>query len=169
LSLKIGIDIGNVLTQRDTDGRPFGEDYLSVGIYEGAFESVTKLVKLFGRENIFLVSKCSARNQESSRDWLIQKGFFKTTDVPHENVFFCETRHQKRGIAKTHQLNYFIDDRWTVLRHLDGLDSMKRMYLFNPFPKEKTQFENEYRGDKIMMVESWRQIMDDIERICFIK
>ena len=59
MNIKIGIDVGNVLTQRDTDGRPFGNDYLKVSAYEGAFEAVTKMVEWFGRTNVYLVSKCS--------------------------------------------------------------------------------------------------------------
>lgn len=164
MNIKIGIDIGNVLTQRDTDIRPFGEDYLNVSAYDGAFEAVEKLVEWFGRKNIFLVSKCSLRNQEISKAWLVHKDFFDITGVPPENLYFCEKRHQKRGIAEEHQLNYFVDDRWSVLRHLDNLDSIKELYLFNPFPSEKTQFESEYRGNKIIVVESWLQIIDDLDR-----
>lgn len=162
--LKIGIDIGNVLTQRDTDIHPFGEDYLNISAYEGAFESVKKLVEWFGRTNIFLVSKCSLSNQNISREWLIQKDFFTTTDVPLENLYFCEKRHQKRSIAEKHRLNYFIDDRWSVLRHLDDLDLINKLYLFNPFAAEKARFESEYTGDKTIIVESWSEIIDDINR-----
>ncbi len=169
MNSKIGIDIGNVLTQRDTDIRPFGDDYLDVPVHEGAFEAVAKLVEWFGKKNILLISKCSAPNEEKSRDWLVHKGFFTITGVLQENVFFCETRYQKRGIAEAHQLNCFVDDRWSVLRHLDNLNSINKLYLFNPFPDEKTQFESEYRGDKIMLIESWQQVMDDIDRIHFIK
>ena len=169
MNSKIGIDIGNVLTQRDTDILPFGDDYLDVPVHEGTFEAVAQLAKWFGKENVFLVSKCSAHNEEKSREWLVHKGFFTITGVLQENVFFCETRYQKRSITEAHQLNYFVDDRWSVLRHLDDLDSIKKLYLFNPFPHEKAQFESEYRGDKIMFVESWQQVMDDIDSIRLIK
>ncbi|MBI3162166.1 MAG: hypothetical protein HYZ23_06635 [Chloroflexi bacterium] len=162
MDVKIGIDIGNVLTQRDTDVAPFGKDYLNVPAYEGTFESVGKLVEWFGGTNIFLVSKCSMLNQRMSREWLFHRNFFKTTGVPFENLYFCEKRHQKRIIAEEHRLNYFIDDRWSVLRHLDDLDLMNKLYLFNPFPEEKSAFESEYTGEKILMVESWAEIIHHI-------
>ena len=76
MKLRVGIDIGNVLTQRDTDIIPFGDDYLDVPVHQGAFEAVAKLTESFGNENIFLVSKCSARNEEKSREWLVHKGLF---------------------------------------------------------------------------------------------
>jgi len=94
---------------------------------------------------------------------LIKKGFFIETEIPTGNLFFCEKRIQKRGIAEALQLNCFIDDRWSVLRHLDALESIKRLYLFNPFPTEKIQFESENRGEKILLVESWEQVLDSIE------
>lgn len=160
---KIGIDIGNVLTQRDTDMRPFGRDYLQVPAYPGAFEAVTELTNWFGKSNIFLVSKCSPRNQALSKDWLIQKGFFTSTGVPTENLFFCEKRIEKRGIADEVGLNYFIDDRWSVLQHMANLPLIERLFLFNPFPDEETRYENEYRGEKIIQIDSWEQILVHIK------
>lgn len=162
MNQRIGIDIGNVLTERDTDLRPFGKDYLNVSPCEGAFIAVSRLAKLFGNNNVFIISKCSLQNQVLSKDWLIKKGFFDITKVPTENLYFCERRIQKRDIAEKYHLNFFVDDRFSVLRHLEDLVSMKGLFLFNPFQEELDLFEREYNGKKIVVVETWQQVIDNI-------
>lgn len=160
---RIGIDIGNVLTKRDTDIRPFGEDYLNVQPCDGAFEAVATLAGIAGPSNIFIISKCSLENQKKSLEWLGYKEFFSLTGVRPEHVYFCLKRSDKRTIAKNLQLNYFVDDRWTVLTHLVTLDSIRKMYLFRPVPGEKEAFIKGYTGEQIMLVESWEQIVDDLK------
>ncbi len=158
---KIGIDIGNVLTQKDTDIHPFGEDYLRVRSCDGAFESVGILGELVGPSHIYIVSKCSRENQWKSLDWLKKTHFFALTGVPQEHVFFCLHRSDKRKIAKDLQLTHFIDDRWTVLRHLVTLDSIQGMYLFRPVHDEKESFMKNYTGKRIIIIDSWPQLVND--------
>jgi hypothetical protein len=160
---RIGIDIGNVLTKRDTDIRPFGEDYLNVQSCNGAFEAVATLAEIAGLSNIFIISKCSLENQKKSLEWLEYKEFFSLTGVRQEHVYFCLKRSDKRTIAENLLLNYFVDDRWTVLTHLVTLDSIRKMYLFRPVPAEKEAFIKGYTGEQIMLVESWEQIVDDLK------
>jgi hypothetical protein len=162
---RIGIDIGNVLTKRDTDIRPFGEDYLNVQPCDGAFEAVTILAEIAGPSNIFIISKCSLENQKKSLEWLEYKNFFSLTGVRQEHVYFCLKRSDKRTIAENLQLNYFVDDRWTVLTHLLTLDSIRKMYLFCPVPEEKEAFMKGYTGEQIMFVESWEEIVDDLKSL----
>ena len=160
---KIGIDIGNVLTERRHEGfKPFAQnDYLSVRPMDTAFCSVKRVAGILGRENIYLVSRCSEENQCKAREWLYSWSFFDATGVPEENVRFFLHRPEKKDIAEYLQLEYVIDDRWSVLSHLLQATSIQKMWLFDPFDAEREEFSR-YAGDRVTIAGSWHQIVEEI-------
>ena len=56
---KIGIDIGRVIIKEDTDnpGLFFSEKYLETSPVENSFKSIVNIIDMFGKENVYLVSK----------------------------------------------------------------------------------------------------------------
>ncbi len=79
----IGIDIGRVIISGDTDKAKqfFTDEYLKVRAIAGAFEGIQKIVQKYGRNNVFLVSKCGEIVQEKSLNWLQHHDFFHKTGV----------------------------------------------------------------------------------------
>lgn len=168
--MKVGIDIGNVLTTKDTDNpsAAFSNDpyqYLNAPQMEGAYDSVRELVEMFGTENVYLVSKCGKKMQEKSAKWLKYQRFYEITGVQEENVFFCFKRHEKTPICEQLGINVFIDDRYTVLEHMVGLEQMKALLLFKPNEKEYNIFLDDRKTNNIILVKNWSQVMDFIGKL----
>jgi len=134
--MKLGIDIGRVLIRPDPAG---GGDTSFIGgsletalgtpPYEGMFEAVPQLVRLFGGQ-VWLVSKARPKMQEKTRLWLIRHEFFERTGIAPGNLRFCLERPQKAEHCRELGLDFFIDDRLDVLEHLDGV--VRHRYLFGP-------------------------------------
>jgi hypothetical protein len=160
---RLGIDLGNVLTERRGEGfKPFADDaYRFVRPSDGAFQAVKSLVDILDENNVFIVSRCSIQAQDRARDWLDVWEFHDITGVPRDNVRFCLERPQKKLIAKELQLTHFIDDRWSVLIHLLDLHHIEKLYLFQPFPDEQSSFSRE-ELNRVQMVEEWTQIVSDL-------
>ncbi len=102
-TLRIGIDIGNVLMGSDTDEPDLifhDKRYLEATAIPGAFEAVTALSECYGPGNIFLVSKCGKTIQQRSLEWLEHHRFYEVTGVRRDHVEFCRERRQKRDICE---------------------------------------------------------------------
>ena len=156
--MKIGIDIGRVIIGGDTD-KPdqfFSKDYLNATAVENAFESIKKLVDKYGKENIYLVSKCGESTQKKTLLWLEHTRFFEITGMHESNVYFCEERWQKSLICDEHGINIFIDDRYSVLEHLTNLH---QLYLFNPNESELKRFNQLKDKKHIKLVMDWKELM----------
>lgn len=160
---RLGIDLGNVLTERRGEGfKPFADDtHRSVKPSDGSFQAVKSFVDNLDEENVFIVSRCSIPAQDRARDWLDTWRFHDITGVPRENVHFCLERPQKKLIAKELRLTHFIDDRWSVLIHLLDLHHIEKLFLFKPFPDEHLAF-GRAKPDRVQMVEGWTGIFSDL-------
>lgn len=156
---RIGIDVGGVIIESDTDeaNSIFSENYLNSPEVINSFSSIKKIVKQFKPENVFLVSKCSSNVQERTKNWLEQKNFFEITNLRRENIHFCLKREEKKIISNKLNLNFFIDDRFTVLKHLAN-DKDKTLFLFKPKKDELGLFLNE--NIKLNLVHSWDEIIN---------
>lgn len=82
------------------------------------FEAVGKLVKHFGPQHTFIVSKASANMVRRTRLWLKKQLFYEKTGVLPDNVYFCTERPQKAEIVDVLGISHFIDDRWSVLKNM---------------------------------------------------
>ena len=161
--MKLGIDIGRVIIAPDGGGRGdtsfIGgriDDALATPPYEGVFDVLPDLVQRFdGR--VWLVSKARPRTQEKTRLWLAHHQFFQRTGIPADHLRFCLERPQKADHCRELEITHFVDDRWDVLQHLEGV--VEHRYLFGP------QATATYRG--VRFVESWpvahRTIVADLE------
>src|SRR3989344_4246458 len=113
---RIGIDVGNVISSRDTD--VLNVKKLVPEEVPNAVETISRIVAKFGPENVFLVSKCGPKNQIRIRKWLVATDFFIRTGVNPFNVVFCIHRKDKAKMAEELRLTHFIDDRLEVLGHM---------------------------------------------------
>lgn len=158
--MKIGIDIGRVIIAGDTDEHSlfFSKNYLDAPAVTGAFESIARLAKAFGPENLYLVSKCGENTATRTMEWLQHQRFHEITGITPEQVFFCRKRHEKRGICLEHGITVFVDDRYTVLEHLTDFEAL---FFFQPEGKELQLFKaarKEFKM-KIKPVADWNTIL----------
>jgi len=61
--------------------------------------TVAALVRKFGPENVFIVSKCGPLTQQATVVWLHRWDFFQRTGLLPENVCFCVNRTGFEGMA----------------------------------------------------------------------
>jgi hypothetical protein len=158
--MKIGIDIGRVIIAGDTDTANlfFSQKYLEAPAVEGAISAIQKLAEVYAPQNIYLVSKCGETTEKRSLAWLEAQGFYAQTGLDAENVKFCRERPQKRLICEEYEIKTFIDDRFTVLQHLDNL---QKLFLFNPIETELAKYQKSFLPLKkhISLVETWQEIL----------
>ena len=150
---KIGVDIGRVIITGDTDepNQFFGENYLHTPQVEGAFESIRYLVERYDVHNVFLVSKCSLPTEKRTLNWLAYHSFFDKTNIRKEHVFFCRERIGKKAICEENEISCFIDDRFSVLKHLININAFEKAILFSPNKEELELFNNSNRN-KVQLV-----------------
>jgi len=155
--MSIGIDIGRVIIAQDTDAPDlfFGPRYLESRAVPGAFEAVRRIVEGYGAERVFLVSKCGATVERKSREWLQARNFFSETGMRFDHLRFVLHRHEKRGVCEELRIQDFVDDRFSVLKHLLDLEHSRRLILFDPMPEEEAEFEEHGRPAPVHPVADW--------------
>ena len=121
---RIGLDVGGVLTDslaNDNSDTSFrGDNFLETSPVPGAVEAVRTYVTIFGRENVFIVSKCGAVIEHKTRLWLPRWGVVGDDMIDPANVHFCLRREDKAPIAQMLGLTHFFDDRPDVLAYMEG-------------------------------------------------
>lgn len=106
---RIGIDIGNVLLKAGKDVR-------------GSCRALRAILKFFGVDNVFLVSKVreNSKMHVATKEWLHgPHGFLERTGLPSKNVRFVseiDGPDGKGAAADMLGLSHFVDDRWEVLQ-----------------------------------------------------
>lgn len=110
--MKIGIDIGNVIIGGNGEDTFFADNYLSTPEVEGAFDSIQKLVS-DGHE-VFLISKCGAKVESRTNDWLKFWEFYTRTGVK-PFPYYVRHRMDKAPVARALKLDLFIDDRDDII------------------------------------------------------
>ena len=147
---RIALDIGGVImsasntTHEDTDA--------SSGVTRECLDAVKAIVALFGAENVFIISKARKKMADASLAKLRARNFFEYTGLLMENVYFCEERIQKKPFAESLGITHFVDDRWSVLEHLDPDRTIR--YLF-PNPRDNSV----PRGEVVCNVSGWHALL----------
>lgn len=117
---KIGLDIMGVIIPKAVEGGTLKE-FLSCSALPGAIESIEKLVKLYGNDSIFIISRCPEFAEKAILRWFDEHDFFDKTKFNRENIFFCREQAEKAPIAKRLSLSYFIDDKESVLDFMNDI------------------------------------------------
>ena len=92
---RLGIDVGGVISGVDTDGgEHHNEGACGVAplLDENCIAPIAKLVRKFGPENTFILSKCGTEMQRKTVLMLDGGDFFGRTGLPRGNVYFCGAR-----------------------------------------------------------------------------
>jgi hypothetical protein len=97
---RLGIDVGGVLSQSDTDdvqqrgggGRGVAIDMQSRPPTAECIAVVSALVRLFGAEHTFIVSKCGDKMRRATVVWLRHFDFLAKTGILPSHVAFCSNR-----------------------------------------------------------------------------
>jgi hypothetical protein len=154
--IRHGIDIVRVLCGDDTDGGPtiHRHDYVQVRELEGAFEALARLVRAHGVEAVHLVSKCSPATELRTLEWLAARDLEGRTGIPWSQVHFVRARADKRRVCDALGLTRFVDDRWTVLQHLEGLE---QLWLFRPLPNEAELWRSQCKDPHVRKIEAWSE------------
>ncbi len=157
----VGIDIGRVIIGSDTDNpnQFFEKNYLITPEIKDAFDSIRKIVFHYQQKNVFLVSKCGELIQKRTLAWLNHNKFHQRTNFFRPNVLFCRERKEKRYICEANGIRIFIDDRYSVLKHLLDLDEL---FLFKPIAEELKMFDESVRKNKISLVTNWKEVIEKI-------
>ncbi len=131
----ISLDIGNVLLDHGSrDSRADPRTIPSLPPVAGAREGVQMLLAAFGRENIFVVSRCSEEAEAPLAAWLVSAGFAGggENQIDPRNVRFCRERAGKANILGGIGAIAHVDDRAEVLIATAGLATLRLRVLFAP-------------------------------------
>ena len=153
----LGVDVGGVIIDRvsdESDTSFFGDNYLRTPAVDSAFEALRLLNADRFAGRVFLVSKCGARVQAKTLDWLEHHRFYDLTGVPREHVRFCRKRHEKAGICQELGVTHFVDDRLEVLSYLEAVPAL---YLFRPDSDEVGRFASFL--PRVRQVTSWPELL----------
>jgi len=168
---RLGLDFGNVIVANEDDGMFIRR--AADGSVEhcsqpcpGAREGVRTLVKLFGREHVFVVSKAGPKIARRSLDWLNESGFLKDTGLyaGEDHVFFVGGRVDKRPIVEALGITHFVDDRMSVLRSLSVCS--QRVLMCGPWVQHDDRHD---RGEKAkaggkVVAQSWPEVVGLVRR-----
>jgi hypothetical protein len=130
---RLGIDIGRVIIDGSSgtgDTSFFSGDtaaMLRTPAVPGAFEAITRLVRLFDGQ-AWLVSKCGPRVRQRSLEWLRHHRFFELTGIAEGNVRFCLQRPQKAIHCADLGITHFVDDKADVIAAITPV--VPHRYLF---------------------------------------
>lgn len=131
--MKIAIDIGRVMTALDLIDRWDEETktYRSSDPLDGCLEYIRRIVKKYGAENVFVISRVQ-RPEGIAANWtmLTEWNFWEITGVlPENTIIFLGTREDKSTHVRKHGINVVIDDRYDCLV---AMDEGVRLIAFNP-------------------------------------
>eukprot|EP00928_Gymnodinium_smaydae_P011983 TRINITY_DN14384_c1_g1_i2.p1 TRINITY_DN14384_c1_g1~~TRINITY_DN14384_c1_g1_i2.p1 ORF type:complete len:725 (+),score=131.97 TRINITY_DN14384_c1_g1_i2:45-2177(+) len=118
---RIGIDIGGVLTREGDPSVSCQDEWQRGWEAPGAFQALRRIVKLFGPENVFLVSKVSPGGlmQRKVEKWLHQTcNIGSLCGVLQKNIFFVKKVFGAEGkgpVASALGLSHFVDDKVEAL------------------------------------------------------
>jgi hypothetical protein len=123
------------------------------GVFENAFEVIQKLHSKF--DNIYIISRVNSEQRERALLWFIDTNFFQQTGIDSLNVYFCWDRRDKALFVKALNINVFIDDRPTVLMHMD--DGVKKI-LFNPSEIDTLGYSDAIVDKNMTIAKNWLEV-----------
>lgn len=155
-TFRAGLDIGRVILNGNTTDLLLDTvKFLSVPPVPRAIWYVTRIVELFGPENVFLVSRCSETVEKKVRAWLENRGFYKDTGVLRENVIFCRNDSEKAVIAARLQLTHFVDDLPQVLL---PMVQVEHRFLFRVEDTELRKHPEILGEEGVVQAAKWRHL-----------
>ena len=137
----LGVDCGNVILY------PFGR------IVPGAFESLEVIVQSGRFDAIYIVSRANIISRTLFLLRLRRSQFWEKTGIPRGNIYFCLKNRRKIDICKKLGITDFIDDRLSVLKHME---SLKCRFAFSPTKSNMKHYPEIY--PQVIAVRSWEEL-----------
>ena len=185
---RIAIDCGGVLSLTDTDatGDNLSEKVTNTIMTQECLQAVALLVKQFGVENTFIISKCKTKMQLATLVMLSRNNFYKKTNFKPENVYFCTHRSGgqfqnftnlekakvaqgikvgKGEVAKQLKITHMIDDKMECLESIlnEGYLNQIKEWLTQNNKPVLFLFKPKYPPDKMIkfsvLCDNWNDIL----------
>ena len=156
-SIALGVDIGGVILDAYDNGKDpdfFLNDFLKVTAVDGSFDALKRLVCEKFDRRVYLVSKCTEQVEKNLWQWFGHRHFFAHSFVRPDHIFFCRAPEEKAAICARQRLTHFIDDRLSVLAHLEAVPNLS---LFRHRPEENKGFEHFL--PRVAIVNSWAEVL----------
>ncbi len=158
--LRIGIDFGKVISKAGNDGTAtsfFGSNYLNAPTNPGAIEVIILLCQKYGAENIYIISKCGAKMEAKTREWLEYNRFYAQTGILPENVLFCREVEEKGPLCVTHSIDAFIDDRLKVLYYIHQAEPSIIQILFGNERRDREEYKHHL--PHVLQAQTWQDVV----------
>lgn len=153
MKIKIGIDINGVLANNKLS-HINTRDYSIFSVMENAIKVVKKLVKHYGSENIYIISRAqSCQLSFITGIWMETHNFLQETNISLDNVKICTRLKDKAIIAEKLNITHFIDDRPEVLSYFS-----KNTILMAYQPKKNEIKKYPNVASRAIIVNSWNEI-----------
>lgn len=157
----IGVDIGNVICQSDTDDPKNSKVPL---IKQSAIEvpgAIDSLKRLNEKYDVHLVSKVGVEMEKKTIQWLSDIEFSKRTGIT--SWHFCRDRWDKAPICKRLSVQAFVDDRIEVLKYM--FTDVPHLFLFNDHTHKDSR-DYFARSQHIALIsKDWRRVEDHIKAL----
>jgi len=137
----LGIDCGNVIFHG------FGRSV------PGSLENIRKIVQSKHFDKIYIVSRARIIAKYYYLARLKYINFWNYTGISRNDIYFCRYDEEKAAICKQLNINYFIDDRFEVLRHLSMVD---KKYALDPKLAKIKRFAKS--NSDVVIVKSWTEL-----------
>lgn len=73
--------------------------------YKDSYSVINFLIRYYGKENIFIVSKARTEMKQKINNWLVKNKFFELTNFEKNNFIFYDNYEDKVNIVKKHKIN----------------------------------------------------------------
>ncbi len=137
----LGIDCGHVIFHG------FGKSV------SGSLENIRKIAQSKHFDKIYIVSRARVLAKYYYLARLRYINFWSYTGISKNDIYFCRYDKEKAAICKQLSINYFIDDRFEVLRHLATVD---KKYAFDPKSEKIKRFAKS--NPDVVIVKSWAEL-----------
>ena len=152
ITIRVGIDFGKTIGLVEEEVP-----------YKDSYSVINFLIRYYGKENIFIVSKARTEMKQKINNWLVKNKFFKLTNFEKNNLIFCDNYEDKVNIVKKHKINVFIDDHYKVIHGISELDQMIKVIWFNQDVDLKL-ISKKYRM-KVVFSNKWAKLIKVFHKI----
>ena len=139
----LALDLGGVVFLPDSP----------MQISEHTLQRISDLVRLFGPEHSYIISKAGPKMEANARTALERHDFYHQTGFLEPHLHFCLTRSEKAPLALHHRVTHFVDDRSSVHQYLTNVP-----YRFK-FPHRK----DNHLVPGIRLVDGWESLIPAIQ------
>jgi hypothetical protein len=77
---------------------------------EGAFDTVARVVRLRGAQNVWIVSQCAPGSRKRALAQLEEQDFYARTGMLADHVIFVDRHEEKVGVCRELGIRDFVDD-----------------------------------------------------------